>query len=186
MFLKGTGEIQTPILFRDTCASKYCIILYFITLRIQWYYTNSPGSGSGIGRGILDMNIPHIREEGLSRSLQCRSNNNTVLNAFEALQSWRWRAGYSVKWTNRLPGRILGVPNPDGIGEADPLLEWGTVEEGTSPIPEGEGEGGEEEDGDGSSHNKSAFTICITETALLIDCIYWRIPYANFHVHVRA
>jgi hypothetical protein len=55
-----------------------------------------------------------------------------------------------------LPGRILGVPDPDGIGEADPLLECGTGEEGTSPTPEGEGEveeEEEEEDGDGSSHS---------------------------------
>ncbi len=75
-----------------------------------------------------------------------------------------------------MPGRILGVPVPDGIGEADPLLECGTGEEGTSPTPEGEGEGEEEEDGDGSSHSAVvedivhyAFIVCTTETTLLID-----------------
>ncbi len=49
--------------------------------------------------------------------------------------------------------RTLGVPDPDGIGEADPPLEGGTVEEGSSPTLEGEGEWGEEEDGDGSGHS---------------------------------
>ncbi len=50
-----------------------------------------------------------------------------------------------------MPGEIPWVPDPDGSGEADPLLEWGAVEEGTSPSLEGEGEGEEEEDGGGSS-----------------------------------
>ncbi len=49
--------------------------------------------------------------------------------------------------------RILGVPDPDGNGEADPPLEGVTVEEGSSPTLEGEGECGEEEDGDGSGHS---------------------------------
>ncbi len=55
--------------------------------------------------------------------------------------------------------RILGVPDPDGIGEADPPLEGGTVEEGSSPILEGEGEWGEEEDGDGSGHSTVVYYL---------------------------
>ncbi len=55
--------------------------------------------------------------------------------------------------------RILGAPDPDGTGEADPPLEGGTVEEGSSPTLEGEGELGEEEDGDGSGHSAVVYYL---------------------------
>ncbi len=55
-----------------------------------------------------------------------------------------------VKRSKQSLGEAPGVPDPDGSGEADPLLLGGAVEEGTSPSPGGVGE---EEDGGGSSHS---------------------------------